>query len=339
MFLSKVDSTIHTGIKKGSSFSSTFTIFLVIIVISISLGVSKPEFLTLVNFSVLANAFSITALVGLSQMVIIGGGGMNLSVGAIGGLTGIVAGGLMDKFGLPMTVSIIVGICAGIICGMINGWLIIRSGSSGVASFLVTLATASVFKGINQGITNGMTFYNLPNSYKYIGNGSLLGIPILLWIMLVIAVIAGLGFKYSGIGRQILAVGGNIKAAELCGIPIKHAVIMSNIFSGLISAIAAILLVARLGTAQPDVGTDWMLFSFAAPLIGGTRLAGGKINVTGTVLGAILLALISNGLVHLNVDIYWMTLIQGAIIFIAVAVERIRTISAEKLQRKEREAL
>jgi ribose transport system permease protein len=327
------------GIKKDSSLSSTLTILIVIIGISVCLGCFKPEFLTLVNFSVLANAFSITALVGMAQMVIIGAGGMNLSVGSLGGLAGIITGACMDKLGAPVSISILAGLAVGLICGLINGLLIVRAGSQGVASFLVTLATSSVFKGIIQGVTNANPFYNMHPDFLVLGTGKFLEIPLLMWIMVVVAVLVGLLFRFTGLGRRILSIGGNIKAAELYGIPIKRVVIVSNMLSGLIASIAAILLVSRLGSAQPDIGSDWMLFSFAAPLIGGSRLAGGKINVFGTVLGAILLALISNGLVHLNVDIYWMTLIQGAIIFISVAIERIRQVSFEKVQRKERGAI
>jgi len=339
MVLLKGDSTAQIEKRRQSGLSSTLTIFIIIVGISVLLGLIKREFFTLVNFWVVAGSFTITAIVGLAQMIIIGCGGMNLAVGSIGGLAGIIAGGLMDRFGASTFVSILVGLCVGIVCGVINGLLIIRSGSSGVAFFLITLATSSVFKGINQGLTNGTPFYNLQESFVAIGNNNFLGVPILLWVMIVVAIIVGLGFKYTGIGREILAVGGNIRCAELSGVPIKRIVIIANILSGLLAAIAAMLLVARLGSAQPDVGSDWMLFSFAAPLIGGTRLAGGKVNTTGAVLGAILLALISNGLVHLNVDVYWMTLIQGAIILISVGIERIRTVSMEKMQRKERESL
>mgnify|MGYP000863909198 CR=1 FL=1 len=339
MFLPKKYDAVRIKTMEKSGFSSTFTIFLVIIGISVVMSLLKKEFFTLVNFVVIMEAFSITALVGLSQMVIIGAGGMNLSVGSIGGLAGIIAGSLMDRFGVHTSVAILAGLCVGILCGTINGLIIVRLGCSGVASFLVTLATTSLFKGINQGITNGMPFYNLQKGFLAIGNGNLLGIPILMWVMLVIAVVIGLGFAYTGLGRQILAVGGNIRSAELYGISVKRVIILANIISGLLSAIAALLLVSRLGSAQPDVGSDWMLFSFAAPLIGGTRLAGGKISTVGTVLGAILLALISNVLVHLNVDVYWMTLIEGMIILASVGIERIRAIGLERMQRKERESL
>ncbi|KJS50592.1 MAG: hypothetical protein VR66_02045 [Peptococcaceae bacterium BRH_c23] len=311
--------------------SSNFSVGGVIILLMVILWVMKPDFFSQANFNVIAKIVSITALVGLSQMIILAGGGMNVSVGAIGGLVGIVTGGMMDVLGFPVVIAIVVGLATGMLCGVINGLIIAKSGSSGVSSFLTTLATASVFTGLNLGITKATPFYNLPETFKYIGSGSILSIPILLWVMLIVIVIFGMGFKYTSLGRQILAVGGNVKAAELSGILVGRITVISHLLSGLVAGIAAVLLVARLGSAQPDVGSDWMLFSFAAPLIGGTRLAGGKINATGTVLGAIVLVLISNGMVHLNIDVYWMNLIQGLIILAAVAIDRIRTINAERM--------
>lgn len=326
-------------IKKSSNFSSMFTIILVIVGAAVLLGAFRPSFLKMDNIYVLANSFSITALVGLSQMIIIGAGGMNLSIGSMGGLAGVMAGLIMDKMGAPAILAILLGLGIGILCGLINGFLIIRSGSKGVAFFLVTLATSSVFEGIVQGITNANPFYKLDPAFLAIGQITILGLPLLMWIMIVAAVLIGILFKYTGTGRRILAFGGNIRAAELYGVSIKKVVLTSNILSGLFAAVAALLLVARLGSAQPDMGSDWMLFSFAAPLIGGTSLNGGKINSLGTVLGAILLSMISNGLVHLNMDVYWMTLIQGVLIIAAVAVERIRQVNSENVHRKEHVAL
>ena len=327
------------GNKRGSNFSSMMSIILLIIGAGIVLGLFRPSFLTMDNFNVLANAFTITAMVGLAQMIIIAAGGMNLAVGSMGGLAGVMTGALMDKMGAPAFLAILVGLCIGMLCGLVNGILINRAGSKGVAFFLVTLATSSVFEGIVQGVTNANPFYKLDPGFLAIGQTTFLGLPLVMWVMIVVAVLIGLLFKYTGTGRRILAFGGNSKASELYGISIKRVVIVSNVLSGLIAAIAAILLVARLGSAQPDIGSDWMLFSFAAPLIGGTSLTGGKVNALGTVLGAILLSMISNGLVHLSVDVFWMTLIQGLIILAAVAVERIRQINSENMHRKEHVAI
>ena len=330
---------IKAGTKKSSNFSSMITIVAVIIGLGLLLGAFKPSFLSMGNFAVLANSFSITALVGLSQMIIIGAGGMNLSVGSLGGLAGVITGACMDQLNAPAYLSILAGLGVGMLCGLINGLLINSLGSQGVASFLVTLATSSLFGGVVQGVTNANPYYNLDADFLAIGQTEFLGFPLLMWITVVVAILIGLLFRYTGTGRRILALGGNFRAAQLYGVPVRRVVIVANILSGLLASIAAILLVTRLGSAQPDIGEDWMLYSFAAPLIGGTRLAGGKVNVLGTVLGAILLAMISNGLVHLNVDIYWMTLIEGIIILAAVAVERVRQISSDRVQRKEHAAV
>ena len=329
----------HLKIKRDSGISGNLTILGLIVVFSICVGLFKSNYLTMDNFAVIANSFSITALVGLSQMVIIAGGGMNLSVGSLGGLAGIITGMFMDVLGMSMIISILAGLLVGLLCGLLNGLLIVRAGARGPASFLVTLATASVFRGIIQGVTNATPFYNLNEGFVNLGKMEIFNTPVIMWIMLVFAIIMGLMFRFTSLGRRILAVGGNIRAAELYGVPIRNVVIVANIISGFYASVAGILLVSRLGSAQPDIGSDWMLFSFAAPLIGGSRLAGGKVKTFGTVLGAILLAAIYNALIHLNMDIYWMTFIQGAIILAAVAIERVRQISFETVQRKERESI
>ena len=296
----------------------------VLIIIIAVMSALRPQFLTMDNFNVIAQAFSITAIVGMSQMIIIGTGGMNLAVGAIGGLTGVITGGAMAVFGLPIWLGILVGITAGGVCGIINGYLITRGGSTGAAQFLVTLATGSVFTGITLGITKANPIYNLPTGFTQFGAANFLGLPLIMYAMLVIAFFLWLLFKYTGLGRRILCLGSNMQAAQLYGVSIKKTVIIAHALSGIVSACAAILLVSRIGSAQTDIGSDWMMFSFAAPIIGGTRQAGGKVNVPGAILGAIVLSSISNALVHLNLNVYWMTFIQGCIIIFAVALDGFR---------------
>jgi ribose transport system permease protein len=313
--------------------SSSGGILIVILLLGAVLSLTTKDFFTMTNFNVLVREFSITVIVGLAQMVIISIGGMNLAVGAIGGLVGALIGGLMDRLGISPLIAIPLGCLAGMICGLWNGWVITRLGYSGVTSFLVTLAGASLFTGATLGITRANPFYNIPKSFVKIGNFNLFGISGLLFIMLVIAFMVDFLFRKLGLGKQLLAVGGNIKAAGLSGIPVNRVVLMAFIISGLLSAAAAILLVARLGSAQVDVGSDWMLASFAAPILGGCRLAGGKVTIVGTVLGGILLALIGNGIVFLNLNIYWTVFIQGLIILGAVGLDRIRSLSSAGLER------
>lgn len=314
--------------------SNTAGILAIIIIASLVMSFTQKEFATAVNFNVIARSFSVMAIVGLAQMVILGMGGMNLSVGAIGGLVGVTVGGLMATLNWPISLAVIAGLFVGATCGCFNGWFINRVHDPlnrlNVTSFLVTLASASVFTGINLGMTRAVPIYGLHDSFISVSRMTIGGISVLILIMIPVAFTVAFIMHKTSIGRQMLAVGGNSRAAELSGVSISKITIFSNIISGILAAIAAIIVISRLGSAQPTVGEGWLLFSFAAPLIGGTKLEGGQVNVSGTVLGAVLLALASNSLVHLQVSVYWVTFIHGLIIVAAVGIERLRTISAEK---------
>lgn len=314
--------------------SNTIGILAIIIVVSLVMSLTQKEFSTAVNFNVIARSFSVMAIVGLSQMVILGMGGMNLSVGAIGGLVGVTVGGLMATLNWPTSLAVMAGLFVGAICGCFNGWFINRvhepSNRLNVTSFLVTLASASVFTGINLGMTRAVPIYGLQGSFINLSRMTIGGISVLVFIMIPVVFAVAFIMHKTSIGRQILAVGGNSRAAELSGVSIGKITVVSNIISGILAAIAAIIVLSRLGSAQPTVGSDWLLFSFAAPLIGGTKLEGGQVNVSGTILGAVLLALAANSLVHLEVSVYWVTFVHGLIILVAVGIERIRTISAAK---------
>ncbi len=314
--------------------SNTFGVLVIVLFISLAMSFMKPEFSTVANFNVIVRSVSVMAIVGLTQMVILGMGGMNLSVGAIGGLAGVIVGGFMVNMNWPIALAVVAGLVVGAICGLMNGYFINRiqdvSSKLNVPSFLVTLASASVFTGINLGITRAVPIYGLPESFISFGRMTVGGVSVLPFVSIPVVLAVGFIIHKTFIGRQILAVGGNSRAAVLSGISINRVTIICNILSGILAAIAGMLVLARLGSAQPTVGSEWLLFSFAAPLIGGTKLEGGQVNISGTVLGAILLALVANSLVHLQVSVYWTTFVHGLIIVAAVGIERIRTIRAEK---------
>ena len=230
----------------------------------------------------------------------------------------------MDRLGVPALPALILGVATGIGCGALNGFLIHRAGGVGAAFFLTTLATSSIFQGINLMITEGKPFYGIDANFFLIGDTMLLGIPTAFIIMIVVAIILSVMFEKMKIGRQILAYGANSKAAEIYGVSKFKVVFFSSIIAGAIAALAGLLGMIRIRAAQPNMGSDWMLMSFAAPLIGGTVLTGGKVNVFGTVIGALALTIISNGLVHLAVDVYWNTLIYGCVIMLAVSLDQLR---------------
>jgi ribose transport system permease protein len=298
-------------------------IFVAILAGALALAVLSPAFLSEFNLFVLLRSFCVALLVAYAQMVTLGVGQLNLAVGALGGLVAIVVGGIMDALGLPVFVAIGAGILVGGLAGFLNGWLTVRTGING---FIVTLATGSAFAGINLGVTRSVPFYNLAPEFVVFGAGRVGILPLLLIVPLLVTVALALFFSRTVPGRHMLAVGGNANAAQLSGVSLPRTIISAHTLSGLLAAIAAVLAVAQLGSAQPSIGSNWLIISFAAPIIGGASLSGGHISIIGTLLAVVLIALIENGMVLVNVDPYWVQFVLGALILAAVWVNRFRAV-------------
>jgi ribose transport system permease protein len=210
---------------------------------------------------------------------------------------------------------------------LLNGVLIVRTGING---FIITLATASVFTGINLGVTKSIPFYNLPPAFVAFGVARFFAVPYLLIPPVISALLLAIFLARTIPGRYLLAVGGNPHAAELSGIPRDRVIVLAHALSGLLAAIGAILAEAQLGSAQPTIGADWLVMSFAAPIIGGAALTGGHISVAATALAVVLIVLIQNGMVLAKVDPYWVQFLLGALILAAVGLNRLRTLRVER---------
>lgn len=319
---------IKAEIKKSGILSPLIIVLLLLTVMLIL----KPNYLSATNRFMLTKVLTITALVGFSQMIIMAIGGLNISVGAIGALSAIVAGGAMDQFGVPAAPAVLIGFSVGALCGAVNGLLIYRAGGVGPAFFLITLATASLFQGINLTITSGNPYYGIDPRFIAYGDTELFGIPLSFFYMIIVAILISIMFSKLTIGRQFLAYGGNPKASEIYGISKFRVVMYASVIAALIASLAGMTAMIRIKTAQPNMGAEWMLVSFAAPLIGGSKLTGGKINVAGCLLGAVALTIISNGLVHLAVDVFWNTLIYGSVILLSVMIDQLHLVN--KFRRK-----
>jgi ribose transport system permease protein len=294
-----------------------------IVIGSVALAILTPNFLTEFNIYVMLRSFCVALLVGFAQMVTLGVGQMNIAVGALGGLVAIAFGGLMEVYGFPIAVAVPAALALGAFGGLINGLLTVRTGING---FIVTLATASAFTGINLGITESIPFYKMPPALVAFGERHVGAFPYLLVAPLLVAVLLGAFFARTVSGRQLLAYGGNPQAAELSGISRERTIVLAHVISGTLAAVAAVLAVAQLGSAQPSIGADWLLLSFAAPIIGGAALTGGYISVLGTLFAVVLIALIENGLVLAKVDPYWVQFLLGALILAAVWLNRWRAV-------------
>lgn len=276
-----------------------------------------PAFLSAYNLYVLARDIAVMLLVALSQMVVIAVGQMNLSVGSIGGLVVVVVGGLMARHGLSVPAAVAAGLLVGVLAGAANG-LLVRW--TQINSFVLTLATGYVFLGVNLGITHAVPFYKLPVGFAAFGQARVSFFPLMALVTIPVVLALAFLLKRMVLGRQILAVGGNARAAELSGLPAGRAVIVAHGISGLLAAIAAVLVTAQLGSAQPTIGATWVLPSFAGPIIGGAALAGGTAPILGTAMATALIALINNALVLLNADPYWVQFLVGAMILVAVVL-------------------
>jgi ribose transport system permease protein len=286
------------------------------------LSVLRPDFLSVFNLFVLMQTVALSMLIALGQMIVIALGQMNLSLGSIGGLVGVVFAGLMQIWHLPPLLALLAGLLLGVAAGCFNGWMTARAGLSAV---VVTLATMAAFKGLNLGITQAQPFYGIPASVKAAGTASIIGpVPLLLVPAALAAGLMACALNRLPIGRQILAVGGNSHAAELSGIPLGRTIIWAHLFSGLLAGIAGMMAVARLQIGQPTIGDDWLIPSFAAPVIGGSVLSGGSVSVAGTICGVVIVTLITQALVLFRVDPYYVQFVLGALILAVVSASRVR---------------
>ncbi|MCA3440962.1 MAG: ABC transporter permease [Rhodobacter sp.] len=303
---------------------------LVSLIAVVAISLAQPAFLSSFNIFVLMSAISVNMVIALGQLVIIGLGQMNLALGSIGGLVAISFVGVIERYGVPVPLALAFALGIGIAAGMSGGYIIARTM---ISAFIITLAGLQIFKGINLGITEAQPFYGVPEAVKTFGQASVIGpLPWLMVPMMICAFAMWYVFNRMRIGRHILAMGSNPHAAELSGIDPKATIIWAHAISGLLAAIAGLMLVARLQIGQPTIGDDWLISSFAAPVIGGAVLTGGRVSVAGTFFGVVIIAIITQGLVMFNIDPFVVQIVLGALILWAVAVNRLREVRIARVQ-------
>lgn len=289
----------------------------------------QPSFLSPFNILVLLSAISVNMVIALGQLVIIAIGQMNLALGAFGGLVAICFVAVMELYGVPAPVAVLIGLAIGTMAGMASGFVIARTG---ISAFIITLAGLQIFKGINLGITKAQPFYGVPDSVKDFGNLAIFGpVPWLVVPMIIASIGMWYLFNRLRIGRYILAIGGNPHAAELSGINVTATVVWAHAISGLLAATAGMMLVARLQIGQPTIGDDWLISSFAAPVIGGAVLSGGHVSVAGTFFGVVIIAIITQALVLFAIDPFAVQIVLGGLILWAVGINRLREMRVAKL--------
>lgn len=295
-------------------------IFLALLGIMIIITIIAPKFATRGNLYRVARQISFVAIASLGVFTVILTSGIDLSVGSLIGLSGITCGITM-AMGLNPLIAIVVGMATGFGVGLINGFLV---SYVGITPFIVTLGMLSMGRGSIWIITKGWPIENINEKFLVIGQGSLLGIPVPLIIMIIVSVFMHIFLTYSVFGRRIYAIGGNEEATRLSGINIKKIKCIVYGISGLMASITGIILVARFSSAQTSSGDGWELDAIAAAVIGGTSLMGGSGSVVGVLIGAAIMGVIRNGLVLMKVSAYWQTAIMGLIIVLAAVIDRLK---------------
>lgn len=277
-----------------------------------------PGFLGEHNLVNILQQSSINACVALGMTLVIISGGIDLSVGPTAALAAVLAATLM-KGGVPAPLAVAAGLGLGALCGTINGALV---SFGGLQPFIVTLGTLSTYRALALIATGGNPILGVPQAFRAVANGSLLGVPAPVLTVLAVAVAAGVLLRKTPFGEYLLAVGGNEEAAYIAGVPIAPTKIGAYLLSGVLAALAALILIGRLGAAEPILGNLWELDAIAAAAIGGASLMGGKGSITGTLLGAVILGAMRNGLTLLNVQAFYQLLATGLIILFAMLVDR-----------------
>lgn len=261
---------------------------------------------------------AINAIIAVGMTLVIITRGIDLSVGSIVGLSSMVASDLMSSQGLFAGVA--AGLAVGLACGALNGILIAKLK---LPDFIVTLGTLSVYRGAALIYTNGQPIYGLPDQFRDIFAGQVFGIPTPVVLAIAIALAAFFLIRFTALGEQIVAVGGNEEAARLSGINIDRVKITVYTLSGLLSSIAGFILIARIGAAEPIGGTGFELQAIGSAVIGGASLFGGVGNPLGSLIGALTLGGLQNGLTLMNVPSFWQYVASGAVVILAVYIDRL----------------
>ena len=294
---------------------------LTLLAICIALSAARPGFLTVPNLVNLVRQISINGILAVGVTFVLLTGGVDLSLGSLVALSGVVASSFAHPGQFPLAVPVLMGGLTGAACGAVNGLVVTRGR---VAPFIVTLGVMTAARGLALVISGGKPVSNLRRDFTTIGSGDIFGAPVPVLALFAVALISAIFLGNFRLGRYVYAVGGNENAARSSGIRVAWVKMFAYIVSGLLAGIAGVVLAARITTGQPNAGIGYELDAIAAAVIGGTSLSGGSGSIGGTMLGALLIGVINNGLDLLNVSSYYQQIVKGLIIVGAVWMDRSR---------------
>ena len=311
--------------------------FIALILVTVVFTIIVPNFLAAANIEIMAKHVAINAILGIGMTFVILTGGIDLSVGSLVGLSAMIAGMLINQGIILPALGIIIyphtwlimfiAIVAGVLMGGISGLIITRFN---VAPFIATLGMLYVARGMALLINNGYTFPNLVGrpelgntGFPELGAGSFL-VNYSIWIMIAFALVAGFVAQRTPFGRQVYAIGGNERAAELSGVKVKRVKLLVYMISGFCSAVVGLIIASQLVAAHPATGQFFELNAIAAVVLGGTSLSGGRGSIGGTIIGAFVIGVLGDGLVMVGVSSFWQQVIKGVVIVLAVIIDQMQ---------------
>ena len=293
----------------------------VLAVLVIVLAVLSPYFLSVSNFLNILLATSVIGVLAYGATFVIAAAGIDLSLGSVLGLSGVVGALAVNEVGLPWPLGIAACLATGAACGWVNGMLNARAG---IPAFIVTLGMLGVARGLGLVLTNGVPVYGLDPVLVYIGQGRPFGVPFPVFVFLAAGAVAHFVLAYTRFGKYALVIGDNEAAARAMGVRVQHQRISLYVLSGTMAGLAGLLFMARTNAGDPTAGLNYELTAITATILGGTNLFGGRATVFGTLVGALIMGVLQNGLNLLAVSSYYQQIAIGSVLVLAVWLDRLR---------------
>ncbi len=294
--------------------------FFSLIALFIALALASPPFLSATNLSSVVRQTAVINIMALGMTLVIVAGGIDLSVGAILAFAGLIGTKAMEAQA-PYPIGILIGMAAGCAWGLINGTLTVRLK---IAPFIVTLGTLGIIRGLALLYSGGLPVVKLPRGFSFLGEGTILGLPFVLYLLVICALLTHVILDYTKLGRYAYAIGSNRDAAIYAGIPVAFHTVSVYAISGMLTGLAGMIEASRLMTGQPTAGQGYELQVIAAVVIGGGSLSGGEGSVVGTLIGAFIMGLLANGCDLLGISPYIQQAVIGAVIILAVTLDELR---------------
>jgi ribose transport system permease protein len=302
-------------------FKSHMGILAGLLILCAVLSVMTTSFATVTNFFNVVRQVTINLFLACGMTYVILLSGIDLSVGSVIAVSGCISAGLITWNGMPVYVGILGGVLVGMLLGAVNAWII---SSTNIPAFIVTLAMMNIGRGIARIYTKAQTISVLNDQYMFWGMGSIFGIPIQLFCIIAVVAVSSFILNRTQMGRHIYAVGGNKQAAQYSGIRVKKVTFFVFIYCSLLASLAGILTVGRTFTATMTLGESAEMDAISAVVLGGTSMNGGRGTISGTVIGAIVIGVLKNGMNLLGIDSSWQFIVQGIVILIAVYLDYLK---------------